>query len=86
MDLDSIGKSLDYFLSESIYPTYLLHVVHLIYHHHHHYYCWCFAPEGLNEVRPAVYRAALKLLSLQKMCYSKNILLYNGLLKVHTGS
>lgn len=29
----------------------------------------CIAPtEGLNEVRPAVYRAALKLRSLQKLC------------------
>ncbi|XP_037392263.1 dystrotelin isoform X2 [Pygocentrus nattereri] len=30
---------------------------------------FCFCPaEGLNEVRPAVYRAALKLRSLQKLC------------------
>lgn len=34
-------------------------------------YSWISPTKGLNEVRPAVYRAALKLRSLQKLCQSK---------------
>lgn len=32
--------------------------------------------EGLNEIRPAVYRAALKLHSLQKLCQSESFSVY----------
>lgn len=34
-----------------------------------------FFSEGLNEVRPAVYRTAMKLRSLQKLCHSECVCL-----------
>ena len=49
---------------------------------------YVFCVEGLNEVRPAVYRAALKLRSLQKLCQSesntRNVVLLSLLLYHHT--
>ncbi|XP_047432282.1 dystrotelin isoform X2 [Mugil cephalus] len=65
MDLDSIGKILFWFLCLCFSDLILTSVCRLLF---------SVVTEVMNEIRPSVYRAATKLMSLQKLCHMDNVL------------